>query len=60
MSQMQRNEPYTATTYARNPAVATDLRTTGPLFSSLDIVAGIVAILMNLGPLAAAAFVVGR
>jgi hypothetical protein len=33
---------------------------TGPLFSSQDMVAGIVAALMILGPLAMAAFAVGR
>lgn len=34
--------------------------TTGPLFSSSDIAAGIVAAVMTLGPLAMAAFAVGR
>jgi hypothetical protein len=33
---------------------------TGPLFSSQDMVAGIVAAVMTLGPLAMAAFAVGR
>jgi hypothetical protein len=33
---------------------------TGPLFSTLDMVAGILAVVMTLGPLAMAAFAVGR
>jgi hypothetical protein len=33
---------------------------TGPTFSSLDMVAGILAAVMTLGPLAMAAFAVGR
>jgi hypothetical protein len=36
------------------------MRPTGPLFSSQDMVAGIVAAVMILGPLAMAAFAVGR
>jgi hypothetical protein len=36
------------------------MATTGPLFSSLDIVAGIAAAVMMLAPLAMAAFAVGR
>ena len=36
------------------------LTTTGPLFSSQDVVAGIVGAVMLLGPLAMAAFSVGR
>jgi hypothetical protein len=34
--------------------------TTGPLFSNLDVIAGMFAALMTLGPLAMAAFAVGR
>jgi hypothetical protein len=33
---------------------------TGPLFSSLDMAAGVAAAVMLLGPLAMAAFAVGR
>ena len=36
------------------------MTTTGPLFSSEDMVASIVAAVMILGPLAMAAFAVGR
>ena len=36
------------------------ITTTGPAFSTLDLVAGIAAALMMLGPLAMAAFAVGR
>jgi hypothetical protein len=36
------------------------MTTTGPTFSTMDMVAGIVAALMTLGPLAMAAFAVGR
>ena len=36
----------------------TPMATTGPLFSNLDIAAGIVAAVMLLGPLAMAAFAV--
>lgn len=36
------------------------MTTTGPMFSSLDMVAGVLVVLMNLGPLAMAAFAVGR
>jgi hypothetical protein len=36
------------------------MTTTGPLFSSLDMAAGILAVVMTLGPLAMAAFAVGR
>ena len=36
------------------------MTTTGPLFSSQDVAAGVVAAVMLLGPLAMAAFSVGR
>ena len=36
------------------------MATTGSLFSSLDMTAGILAAVMTLGPLAMAAFAVGR
>jgi hypothetical protein len=36
------------------------MATMGPVFSSFDLVAGVVAALMILGPLAMAAFAVGR
>jgi hypothetical protein len=36
------------------------MTTTGPLFSSQDMVAGILTAVMMLGPLAMAAFAVGR
>jgi hypothetical protein len=36
------------------------MTTTGPIFSSFDMIAGIAAALMTLGPLAMAAFAVGR
>jgi hypothetical protein len=51
-----------STTYQEPLAVAprTEMTTMGPLFSSFDIVAGIVAAVMVLGPLAMAAFAVGR
>ncbi len=50
------NEPLTRIAVApREP-----MTTTGPLFSSLDMVAGIMAAVMTLGPLAMAAFAVGR
>jgi hypothetical protein len=53
---------------ADRPAVApriavaprTPMTTTGPLFSSLDMAGGILAAVMTLGPLAMAAFAVGR
>jgi hypothetical protein len=52
MSQSQMSDPrYPDRAYVRTP---------GPIFSSLDIVAGIVMAVMILGPLCAAAFVVGR
>ena len=37
-----------------------EMTNTGPLFSSLDMAAGIAAAVMLLGPLAMAAFAVGR
>jgi hypothetical protein len=40
---------------SRNP-----LTSIGPIFSSLDMVGGILAAVMTLGPLAMAAFAVGR
>jgi hypothetical protein len=40
---------------SRNP-----MTPTGPIFSSLDMVGGILAAVMTLGPLAMAAFAVGR
>jgi hypothetical protein len=53
-----------AATYTEPPrmnvASRAPMTTTGPLFSNLDMVAGIVAALMTLGPLAMAAFAVGR
>jgi hypothetical protein len=49
---------------AASPRIAVAPRapmtTTGPLFSSQDVAAGIVAAVMLLGPLAMAAFSVGR
>ena len=36
------------------------MTSTGPIFSSLDMAAGILAVVMTLGPLAMAAFAVGR
>ena len=54
----------TAPSYSEPPRVAVvpraEMATTGPLFSSFDIVAGIFAAVMMLGPLAMAAFSVGR
>ncbi len=47
------NEPLTV-------APRTTMATMGPVFSSFDLVAGVVAALMILGPLAMAAFAVGR
>ena len=45
----------------RTPVASrTTMTSTGPLFSNLDMVAGIVAAIMTLGPLAMAAFAVGR
>jgi hypothetical protein len=37
-----------------------EMTNTGPLFSSFDMAAGVVAAVMLLGPLAMAAFAVGR
>ena len=56
-------EPLAASpTYKKPLAVAPRMAmtTTGPLFSSLDMIAGIAAAVMTLGPLAMAAFAVGR
>ena len=54
----------TASTYNEPARVAVapraDMTDTGPLFSTLDIAAGIAAAVMLLGPLAMAAFAVGR
>lgn len=54
----------TAPTYSEPVRMAVAPRmamtTTGPMFSSLDMVAGVLVVLMNLGPLAMAAFAVGR
>ncbi len=52
----------TPVTVAPRIAVAprAPMTTTGPLFSSQDVAAGIVAAVMLLGPLAMAAFSVGR
>jgi hypothetical protein len=36
------------------------MTTTGPIFTRMDLIAGIAAAVMNLGPLAMAAFAVGR
>ena len=49
-------------TYREPLAVAPRMAmtTTGPIFSSLDMIAGIAAAVMTLGPLAMAAFSVGR
>jgi hypothetical protein len=41
-------------------APRTPMTPTGPLFSSQDMVAGILVAVMTLGPLAMAAFAVGR
>jgi hypothetical protein len=49
------NEPVRVAVAPRAP-----MTTTGPLFSSHDVAAGIVAAVMILGPLAMAAFAVGR
>jgi hypothetical protein len=55
-------EPRVTTVYRDPVAVAprTAMMPTGPIFSSFDMIAGIVAALMILGPLAMAAFAVGR
>ena len=50
-SRMEAADPYNSRLATRNP---------GPLFSSLDFFAGIVAFIMILGPLCGAAFVIGR
>jgi hypothetical protein len=49
-------------TYREPIAVAPRMAvtTTGPIFSSFDMAAGIAAAVMTLGPLAMAAFAVGR
>jgi hypothetical protein len=44
--------------YRRSPR--TPMTPTGPIFSRLDRIAGILAAVMTLGPLAMAAFAVGR
>jgi hypothetical protein len=49
------NEPVRVAVAPRAP-----MTTAGPLFSSQDFAAGIVAAVMILGPLAMAAFAVGR
>jgi hypothetical protein len=49
------NDPPRMTVASRAP-----MTTTGFLFSNLDMIAGIFAALMTLGPLAMAAFAVGR
>ena len=41
-------------------APRTSMTSTGPIFSSVDMAAGIAAAVMTLGPLAMAAFAVGR
>jgi hypothetical protein len=51
----------TAPPYTEPPrAPRAPMRNMGPLFSTLDMAAGIAAAVMTLGPLARAAFAVGR
>ena len=50
------NEPVRRVAVAPRAAMTT----TGPIFTRLDLIAGIAAALMTLGPLAMAAFAVGR
>jgi hypothetical protein len=50
------NEPVRRVAVAPRAAMTT----TGPIFTRMDLIAGIAAAVMNLGPLAMAAFVVGR
>ena len=42
------------------PSSSLYVRSSGPLFSGMDVVAGIVAVIMILGPLCGAAFFVGH
>jgi hypothetical protein len=53
--------PQVSTIYTEPLAVSSPTTLgTGPIFSSQDAVAGVVAAVMILGPLAMAAFAVGR